>query len=317
MSASIITVSLNPTIDRVIEVDDFTVGAHQVGREILRTPGGKAVNVSRVLARLGVRSIATGFLGADNRNYFDSFLQCAQVADEFFVLPGRTRENVTVVDRRSNQETHIRDIGLEVDARNLARLKKKLQLMSRADSIVIFSGSLPPGVGPGDLLEMVQMCIASGARVVVDTSGEALLAVAGQRLWLVKPNSLELSTLTAEKFHTPEAEIAAARKLAGRVETVLFTRGDQGSYLFAEGLALHGHVPVEPHCIRSTVGCGDALLGAFVAGVQRKGDLRRVFADAVACASASACTASPAEFELDLMNELRAQVRVQELPPKP
>ena len=79
---AIITVSLNPAIDRVIEVENFTLGEHQVGHEIMRIPGGKAVNVSRVLKTLGVRNIATGFLGRDNRHEFDSVLSGHLVGDE-------------------------------------------------------------------------------------------------------------------------------------------------------------------------------------------------------------------------------------------
>lgn len=313
----IITVSLNPTIDRVLEVENFTLGRHQVGREALRVPGGKAVNVSRVLASLGVRSVITGFLGAENRAQFEPFLRSAAVMDEFFVLPGRTRENVTIVDPHAGQETHIRDVGLTVDATNLNRLRKKLDLMGRKGSIVIFSGSLPPGVTPLDFQGLVRTCLDTGARVAVDTSGAALHAMTGLPLWLVKPNLTELSELTGRTIETVADQLDAARGLAATVETVLLTRGAEGAYLVVDGNAYHGRAALDPARVVSTVGCGDALLAAYVAGAVRGLEPTAAFRDALACASASACTASPAEFVPGVMDELRATVEVESAPLAP
>ena len=310
---SIITVSLNPAVDRVLEVERFTVGAHQVGREVLRIAGGKAINVSRVLAALEVRSVATGFLGEENRGSFESVLRNPLIVNEFFPLPGRTRENVTIADRASGQETHIRDVGLQVAPRFLERLEKKLRLLETAGSIVIFSGSLPPGITAAEFARLVESCTAADARVAVDTSGDALRAVAGRDLWLVKPNAAELSLLVGQDLPSRDEQLQAARSLTSTVENVLFTRGAEGAWCFTRELALHGRAAISPEQVRNTVGCGDALLGAFVAGVSRETPLRETFRDAVACATASAMTLAPAEFDPAVFDELRGKVELTEL----
>jgi 1-phosphofructokinase len=310
---AIITVSLNPAIDRTIEVDSFTVGAHQPGREIRRTPGGKAVNVSRTLAALGVRTIATGFLGEDNRSGFDVLFRKTLVNDQFFTLPGRTRENVTIADLATHQETHIRDRGLEIPRRALDRLDKKLKLLARSDSIVIFSGSLPPGIGADDFHDLVSHCIGAGARVAVDTGGEALRAMASLPLWLIKPNGAELSKLVGRPLQDAVEQVQAARELAARVTNVLLTRGGEGAYLVTADLALHARVPVPADRVCNTVGCGDALLGAFVAGVWRAQSPREALARAVALATAAACTLGPAEFDPETLDQFRSQVEITEL----
>jgi len=97
------------------------------------------------------------------------------------------------------------------------------------------------------------------------------------------------------------------------IETVLFTRGAEGAYLFAAGLAVHGSVRVAPEKVRNTVGCGDAMLAAFVAGVARGEPPRSAFAGAVATASASAMTVAPAEFDIDVAAELRTRVELSDL----
>ncbi|HOF17413.1 MAG TPA: 1-phosphofructokinase family hexose kinase [Phycisphaerae bacterium] len=312
---AIITVSLNPAIDRVIEVENFTLGEHQVGHEIMRIPGGKAVNVSRVLKTLGVRNIATGFLGRDNRHEFDSVLSGHLVGDEFFLLPGRTRENITIADPKTNQETHIRNPGLTVDPRSLKRLATKLNLVCRQGHFVVFSGSLPPGVEGKDFVTLLDICRSAGAHVAVDTTGEALDAVADQSLWLVKPNAAELARLAGRELHGLDDELRAARALVGRVKIVLFTRGAEGAYLFTEQFALHARAEMDPARVRNTVGCGDVLLGAFLAGLWRGRAMIEAFADAVAAATASACTIAPAEFESQTVAEFRAALRVESLPP--
>ena len=308
---TIVTVSLNPAIDRTIEVEKLTIGAHQSGREIRRTPGGKGVNVSRTLSALGLRNVATGFLGDQNRAEFASLFDKTHVLDEFFTLPGRTRENVTLADRASHQETHIRDRGLEIPPAAMERLTKKLAMLAGDEGLVIFSGSLPPGVGPADLTRLVDACIAAGARVAVDTSGEALAALADRPIWVVKPNAAELAELVGRELGDTPQRIQAAKDLSRTIQTVLLTCGGRGAYLVAPGIAVHAVVDVPPPLrVANTVGCGDVLLGAFVAAVWQGQPLDDALVDAVATATASACTVSPAEFDDETRQQLRGKVRV-------
>ncbi len=312
-ATSIVTVGMNPAVDRILEVRDFRIGAHQAGRELLRSAGGKALNVSRALAHLGVHSIATGFLGEANRFEFAPLLEHDFVNDELFPLPGRTRENVTITDPVSGTDTHIRDVGLEVPPRSLERLRKKLHLLAARESIIAFSGSLPPGVSPEVFADLVDSCTAAGARVSVDTTGAALRAMAGRRLWLIKPNALELATLAGRDLQTLDEQIAAARALTAHCEIVIFTRGAHGAYLFRKDLALHAYVEVAPTRVVNTVGCGDSLLAGFMAGTWREQPIRQIFTEAVACATASAFTFSPADFDTDEFFALQEKVVLTEL----
>jgi 1-phosphofructokinase family hexose kinase len=310
---TIVTVGLNPAIDRVLEVKGFTVGAHQSGREVTRAAGGKAVNLSRALSSLGVRNVATGFVGAENRGDFDPVLKAQWVRDEFFSLPGRTRENVTIADPTTGQDTHIRASGLAVSAEALDKLANKLRLLADADDVVLFSGSLPPGIGAEAFAELAGQCIERGARVGVDTSGNALREAGRLPLWAVKPNQRELPALAGTTLEGLEAELDAARELTGRFENVLYTRGAEGAYLLRKDLALFGRVDVDPRRIRNTVGCGDALLAGFVAGTWRDQPWRYCFRDAVAAATAAAMSFGPGEIDPDDFLELQERVAIDDL----
>ncbi|MGC9454299.1 MAG: 1-phosphofructokinase family hexose kinase [Phycisphaerae bacterium] len=312
-STRIITVSLNPAVDRVLEVPDFRIGAHQTGREIRRTPAGKGVNVSRVLAKLGAPCVATGFLGRDNRDEFRHVLADDRTADEFFPLPGRTRENVTITDPENNRETHIRNPGLKVDERNFQRLLTKLRLIAREGYFVLFCGSTPPGIGPDEFARLVDTCLETGARVAVDTSGPPLKAVADRKLWLLKPNAAELSELVGRDLPDRDAQLAAGRELAQRVSVVLLTSGAEGAYLLTRDQAVHGHVEIDAQEVRNTVGCGDVMLGAFVAGIDAGMDIRDAFAQTIAAATAAACHLVTAEFEAELFEQFKQRVELTDL----
>jgi len=312
MPATIITVTLNPAIDRVIEVDGFAVGTHQVGRELLRVPAGKGVNVSRVLAAMDVPSTATGFLGVENFAAYQPLFG-GLITDAFVRLPGRTRENITITDRRTRQDTHIRDVGLSVDAAAMDRLKDTLCRLAAPESLFIFSGSLPPGVTPGAFAELVTGCLNNGARVAVDTSGTALTAVASLPLWLAKPNTEELPQLVGRDVCDDQGQVAAARSLSVRVANVLLTCGRQGAYLFTGDVAMHAVAPLDATEIVSTVGCGDVILAAYVAGVHKGTPVTNAFSEAVAYAAACAMTFDPAGTDPAAVQTCRQRLRISEV----
>ncbi len=309
----IITVTLNAAVDRVVEVENFTVAAHQTGREISRVAGGKGINVSRVLATMNAPSIATGFIGKENRSVFDPIFRDGTIADELVVLDGRTRENVTITDRATGAETHIRDIGLEVSSHDVEKLSRKLSAVTHRDSVVIFSGSLPPGINPDAFAGLIDVCTEIGAKVALDTSGQALRAIAAKKLWLMKPNRTELSELAGKDLVDSNEQLRAARHLTSNVEIVLYTLGAEGAYLLTRDVTLHGCVELEPGEVRNTVGCGDVLLGAFVAGYSGGEEVRECFRKAIATASASATTPRTAELDPELGRELETEVRITEV----
>ncbi len=311
----IITVTLNPTIDRVIEVAGLQLGEHQVVQTTAQSPGGKGVNISRTLGAFDLPSMAMGFLGRDNRNQFAELFAAGLVEDAFITLPGKTRENITLVDIVSGQDTHLRDKGLTVSVANIRELTEQLAATIEADDIVIFSGSLPPGLDVNNFAEMLKTASDAGAKVAVDSSGPALEALASQKqLWLIKPNSLELSQLIGKDLSTLDDQLKAARGLAQRFETILLSCGSDGAYLITRQETLHGSVKLPCDVVGNTnintVGCGDVLLGSFIAARLNQQDDKNALAIAVAAATASAAHKATATFDIDLFEQLAEQAIV-------
>jgi 1-phosphofructokinase family hexose kinase len=300
----IVTVGLNPAIDRLIETPNLQLGAHQVVRQISRYPAGKAINVSRTLAILGRSSIATGFVGQEEAEQFERFLRVkdhARIHAQLLNVAGRTRENITLVDPAQHQETHLREPGFEVTAADIDRMSSKLKLLARDGVIVCFCGSLPRGLDHQRWRQLVDVCVAGGARVAVDTTGEHLRPVLEAGLWLIKPNLSELAELLDESVdNVDEKQLRRfAAKLAGQVDIVAVTLGANGALVVTDHEAWSVELPIESAQVRNTVGCGDCWLAGFVEGWMREHQIEAASRWASAAAATNASAIETADFKMD------------------
>lgn len=290
----VITVTLNPAIDRVLEVPDFRVGAHAPAQLAALLPAGKGVNVARGLVLLGARATACGLVGrGEEETYRESLrrdgIECAMCA-----VDGVTRTNTTILDPQRGTTTHLREQGFTVAGADLERLRLSLAAAIRGSrkggeqASVVFSGSLPPGLQPADFVALLQLCRQAGGSVIVDTSGDALAAaIQSGCVDTVKPNLPELTQCLGQDVGRGEAAERAA-DLLDKVETVLLTVGAEGAYAVrrdgCEGLACR----VDPSQVRNTVGCGDAFLAGWLYGRKRSDDVATALRWAVAAGAASA-----------------------------
>jgi 1-phosphofructokinase family hexose kinase len=294
---SIVTVTLNPTIDRIIEVPGFNIGGHQQGRLRVRKPAGKAINVSRALSELGVRNSAIGWVGMNAFDLFHEAMQTAGVKACFLPITGATRENITIIDPQSHAETHIRDAGPTVDTADVRRLTDLLQTVASEQALIIFTGSLPPGLPMDAFDKLLASCTERGALVAIDTAGDPLRVAVERKPWLLKPNDHELAEFMGCD-RTDEAFILqAGRQLNERIAVVLVTAGRRGAYCFAEGKVLHAQTSLPSDAVQSTVGCGDAMMAGFLSGlIDSKGDIETALREGVVISAAAAMTDEPARF---------------------
>jgi 1-phosphofructokinase len=297
----ILSVTLNPAVDKALEVPGFHVGAHARARVMSVLAAGKGVNVARGLARLGGTAVAAGFVGRDEERVFAGSLAEDGIRAEFTAVAGRTRTNTTILDPDARTTTHLREWGFEVSAADLSAIRTRLQeLLSRGDAdTVVFAGSLPQGMEPGHFASLIEACADRDARVVVDTNGPALeAAVATGAVDTLKPNLLELGQVLGRDVPAGEGPQAAA-ELLDRVKTVLLTLGEQGAWLVREGAAVGRACPLAGGELRNTVGCGDAFLAGWLHGEQVSDDPADALCWAVAAGAASAMSESTVGYALD------------------
>lgn len=341
----IITVNLNTAIDRVLEVPHLVVGDHAKGRQISRYPAGKAINVSRALARLRCDSVATGFVGQGESHQFEQFLQSTgpgRIICQLLTVRGQTRENITLIDPVLHTDTHIRDEGFEILDADFHRMMSKLGLLARANTLMVFSGSLPRGMDVAHFNMLLMMAMSGGAKVVLDVGGDMLSQligledVAGEEsaggvvddnpLWLVKPNQLELAQMLGVEAVETDAEIvAAARKVARKVRHVVVTMGEGGAWLVCGQHAWRGTVEIDSDKVVNTVGCGDSMLAGLLEGYSSQHDLSNAMGEpydaesllpgilrrGLAVGTANALWPGIAEFDLAQVEEIEKHVKVE------
>ncbi len=305
---TIVSVALNPAIDRTLEVPDLAIGSHVRGRLVSIQPAGKAVNVARLLGTLGTECILTGFVGEGDSGRFERSFDQAPVRVEMFEARDATRENITLVDPARKVDTHVRDVGFSLSPEDLERLRKKLGILAGRGSYVLFAGSLTPGMTAGDFAGLLKVCAEKGARVAVDSSGPGLEPVrpegAGSNrdraadLWLVKPNREELGEIAGCQI-ADDADIrAAAGSLLGHVEHVIVTLGGDGAYLFCRDGAWRATPEIQVERIINTVGSGDALLAGFVHSHAAGRGPAECLRWGVACGTASTMQVRAGEVDL-------------------
>ena len=288
----IFTVTCNPALDCAVQLNGLAVGALNRTAGATLTPGGKGINVSRVLVALGEDTKAHGIIAGSNGDMLNDALLNMDVLTCFVRLPeGQTRINVKLY---GEQETELNAPGPMVSEVAMEELIHHLSRLDK-DDLVCLCGSLPPGM-PADSYARMLVAVKDCARAIVDTTGEALLCALREKPWLVKPNRDELAALVGKDLPALDDVIEAAQWLREQgAENVLVSLGKDGALLCAEGKRLYQ--PAPDGKVIGTVGAGDSLVAGFAAGWQRYGDMAQALRLGVACGSATACSEGLADSE--------------------
>lgn len=299
----IYTVTLNPSIDYIVEVEDMKLGSLNRMSRDLKLPGGKGINVSRVLNQLKVDNTATGFLGGFTGRFIEDWLREEGTSSDFVSVGGDTRINIKL---KSGEETEINGAGPDITAAEAEALVSKLRNLQAGD-IVIMSGSIPPSLGGDFYNRLIGVCKQQGAQFVIDTTGQALQQALEQSPLLVKPNHHELAELFGVAISTREEIIMYGRKLleAG-AQHVLVSMAGEGALLINERGVYAASAPSGQ--VRNSVGAGDSMIAGFVGTLSREGDVLEAFRTGVASGSATAFSDDLADG--GFVSQLRPQIQI-------
>lgn len=281
----IYTVTLNPSLDLVMELDRLQGGELNRSRRETLCPGGKGINVATLLTRLGIPATALGFVAGDTGGMLTRMLEQEGITTDFLSLPaGRTRINVKL---RGDTETEINGRGPTVDAESLQKFLRQLDVLWAEDWLVL-AGSLPAGVDAALYGDILHRLSNAGVRVVVDASGDLLRQTLPGQPFLVKPNRAELSELAGAPLVTDEeVEIAARGLQAQGAQNVLVSLGGDGALLLDETGRIHrSKAPTGQ--VQYTVGAGDSMVAGFLAEYTQTGDYAAALRWGIAAGSATA-----------------------------
>lgn len=258
----IITVTLNPALDKTVEIPDFSLDAVNRITAMRTDPGGKGLNVSKVIAKLGGTSTVVGVLGGTTGRRIADAMDALGIACQFTFVDGETRTNLKVIDPARHTNTDLNEPGLTVDQETLDHMRDALVAAIRPGDIVVLSGSLPKGAPVDTYGSWTAACRTAGARVFLDADGEPLAHGLAAKPYLAKPNNHELSRLTGRALETADDLLAAARTLiADGVERVVVSMGGDGALFVSANRAYRAEGLRVP--VGSTVGAGDSMVAAL------------------------------------------------------
>ncbi|GAA4362957.1 6-phosphofructokinase II [Hymenobacter saemangeumensis] len=283
----VVTLTLNPAIDKSTVVDRM-LPEHKLNcTPPTVEPGGGGINVARGLRRLGLDARALFVAGGPPGALLGQLLAQEGIAGLPVPVAAWTRENLTVVDAASNQQYRFGMLGATLSPAEQDQVLASLAALDPAPQVLVASGSLPPGVAPALMGRIAHWARAVGARLVVDTSGEALQSALSEGVYLLKPNLSELSKLVGASELDSESAGQAAQELInqGKCEVVLVSLGPSGACLVTcEGVDYIAAPAVKK---QSTVGAGDSLVAGTVYGLCQGWPLREAARLGVACGTAA------------------------------
>lgn len=279
----IYTVTLNPSIDYVMAVPDYISGATNRAQTTNAYPGGKGINVSRILETNHINNQAWGFLGGYTGAFIATTLQHLAIKTDFTPIQGTTRINVKL---KSHQETEINASGPQITDAEWQTFKQQFSKLQPADTVV-FSGSLPSTLPHDAYQQLIQLVVSKQANFIIDTTGDDLKQALALHPLLVKPNRDEVQALfELTDISLNSLKIAGQQLIAGGAQQAIISLGGDGALLFA-----NNHVYfAEPIAgdLQNSVGAGDSMIGGFLAQWTIEEDPVTAFKLGVASATATA-----------------------------
>lgn len=311
----IYTVTLNPAVDKELVVPAIEMDTVLRSRAIHIDYGGKGFNVSRMLQSLGSSSVALGFAGGHNGELLRDGLASLGIESDFVWVEAETRTNISIVTEVPSHYVKVNEPGPMISLAAREALKEKVKRLAQAGDWWVLAGSLPPGVPPTIYAELVEEIQKSDARVILDTSGEALRWGCSGRPFLVKPNELEIQQLTGMPVNNLKEIAAAARAMQNdAIEHVVVSLGKEGALLVDRESAWQAASPKIKE--RNPIGAGDSMVGGLVWGLSEGRSVPDALRLGIACGAATASLSGTAVGSRQLVEELLAQVKLTEFDPR-
>lgn len=279
----IYTVTLNPAIDYIVRLDHVETGSVNRMESDDKYAGGKGINVSRILKRLGYPNTATGFLGGFTGQFIKDGLVAEGIDTDFVQVDQDTRINVKI---KADQETEINGLGPIVTELQLAELEMIFAGLTKEDT-VIFAGSAPANLGNEIYNKLIPVAKQTGAQVVCDFEGQTLLDSLAYQPLLVKPNNHELEAIYNVELNSIEdIENYAKKILEMGAQNVIISMAGDGALLVTPD-ATYFASPIKG-IVKNSVGAGDSMVAGFTGEYVRSQDPIEALKWGVACGTATA-----------------------------
>lgn len=282
------TVTLNPAIDVILEVNNLKINHYNKVLNAHTTSGGKGINVSKAVRGCGRETIAIGFLGGGRGRMIEEELRGLGITTNFWHIEEKTRSNTIISDKKTGQHTLLSETGPKITDYDLEMLKSIFYRVMSQCTVVTLSGSLPRGVPVNIYGDLISIAKEREVKTILNTSGEQFIKGLEKRPFLAKPDLRESNRVFGIKIDKEKDAIKAAKEVVQRGAEIgvvsLQNEKDviatQDEIWFAESTY---------HKIVNVIGAGDALVAGFAVALSEEGkNLKEAIEFSMACALASA-----------------------------
>ncbi len=288
--SKIITITFNPAIDKSTTVPALIPEKKLKCTKPVYEPGGGGINVARAIKKLGGTATAIYMAGGYTGKAFTQLLNKEGIDSIVAEIKENTRENLIVYETSTNQQYRFGMPGPSILEHEWQQCLAQIENIKEADFIIV-SGALPQGIPLAVYSKIGSIARSINAKLIVDTSGEALMEAVQTGLYLIKPNLAELSSLLGKEGLNIERVDEAAREVInkGKCEVVVVSMGAAGALLVTKNLAMHIMPPAVK--IKSTVGAGDSMLAGIVLSLAQNKSIEEAAQYGVACGTAATMNA--------------------------
>ena len=307
----ILTITLNPSIDRRYNVNDFEKGKIFRTEDYEYTVGGKGLNVSKVIKSFGEEVVATGFLGGNSGKFILDGLNKMKIDNDFVNITGETRSCLAIISNDGSQTEILESGPLISEDEEKKFLTIYENLLDRVD-IICASGSLPKGLDNNIYGELIKIAKKKNKKFCLDTSGEALKLGIEAGPYLIKPNKEELEDLLGQVIDSEEKLIKAGQSLLKKgIDIVVLSLGERGALLFNKNDIYRASVPrieaINP------VGSGDAMIAGMALAISRGYDYETTIKEGVACGTANAMESETGKVDQDKVLQILEKISIERL----
>lgn len=302
----IVTVTMNPAIDKTVELTSFIHGGLNRIKKVEYDAGGKGINVSKTICELGGESIATGFLAGSSGATILRVLKEKGIRCDFVTVAGETRTNTKVIEEDGTL-TELNEQGPNISEANLSELQNILLTYANANTMFVFSGSIPAGVSKDIYGEMITLVKEKGATVILDADGEVFRNAVEAGPDYIKPNDVELEAYCDFSSDTEMAKVFTGKG----VKNVVISMGKNGALFLLDGYQVKcPGLSVKAH---STVGAGDAMVAALAYAWDNKLEKEEMVKLCMATSAGAVTTVGTKPPSRDVVDILMKQVTMKKI----
>ena len=308
----IVTVTMNPAIDKTIEIDRLNRGNLNRIEKIEYDAGGKGIKVSKTIRELGGESIATGFLGGNAGRVIEEVLDSRGIKHDFVWVDGETRTNTKVCEQ-DGTVTELNEKGPEITPEQLTNLLEKLDDLADDNVLFILAGSIPGNMEKDIYARIIERVHKKGAKVLLDADRELFRKGLEQKPDMIKPNQWEIEELQGFSHGVSDKELinVAEKMQKDGIDTVVISLGKNGALFVLENYVAKG-MPLKVD-VHSTVGAGDAMVAAMAYSFEKKMEPRETARLCMAVSAGAVMTVGTKPPEKQMVEQLMKRVILEEV----